>query len=248
MNLRQLYTALPLLLAATLSACAPPAEQAPPAVREMTDQEVIDRFHEIFYNGPNTWHESKWLGIETLQNPNDVWITQEIITEVAPDFIIETGARRGGSAILWAMILEQVNPDGRVITIDINDVDAASTEFDIWKERVEFRKVSSTDSDLVAELAERTRGKKVLVILDSDHREPHVYDELNAYGPMVNVGSYMIVQDSNVNGYPVLPDYGPGPMEALVRFVEESPSYEIDESRERFLFTMHPKGYLKRVQ
>ena len=64
-----------------LCACSQPA---PPS--QTSDEEVIERFHQIFYKGPNTWHKSKWLGIETLQNPNDVWITQEIIVEVAPDF------------------------------------------------------------------------------------------------------------------------------------------------------------------
>lgn len=226
----------------TLSTCTRTVE------REMSDEEVITRFHEIFYNGPNTWHESQWLGIETLQNPNDVWITQEIIVETAPDFIIETGTRRGGSACLWAMIQREVNPNGKVITIDINPPPAPVTELAIWQERVEFRHTSSVAPELVAELAERVRDKRVLVILDSDHRERHVYEELQMYGPLVHVGGYLIVQDTNVNGHPVLPDYGPGPMEALERFLSETDSYEIDRARERFLFTMHPKGYLKRIR
>jgi cephalosporin hydroxylase len=196
----------------------------------------------------DTWHESQWLGIETLQNPNDVWITQEIIVEVAPDFIIETGTRRGGSACLWAMIQREVNPEGKVITIDVNPVDEPVTRLAVWRERVEFRHTSSVDPALVAELAERVRGKKVLVILDSDHREGHVYQELQAYGPMVNVGSYLIVQDTNVNGHPVLPDYGAGPMEAVEKFLAETDAFEVDRSRERFLFTMHPRGYLKRAR
>ncbi len=112
---------------------------------------------------------------------------------------------------------------------------------------MEFRQASSTDPELVAELAERVRGKKVLVILDSDHRERHVYQELKAYGPMINKGSYLIVQDTNVNGHPVLPDYGAGPMEALHRFLGETKDFEVDSSRERFLFTMNPIGFLKRV-
>lgn len=225
-----------------LSACTRSVE------REISDEEVIVRFHKLFYNGPNTWHESKWLGIETLQNPNDVWVIQEIIVETAPDFIIETGTRHGGSACLWAMIQREVNPEGKVVTIDINPVPEAVTELDIWQERVEFRQTSSVDPELVAELAERVRDKRVLVILDSDHREPHVYNELQAYGPMVHLGGYLIVQDTNVNGHPVLPEYGPGPMEALERYLSETELYEVDRSRERFLLTMHPRGYLKRIR
>ena len=149
---------------------------------------------------------------------------------------------------MWAMIQREVNPEGKVITIDVNPVPKAVTELAIWQERVEFRETSSVDSELVAELGERVRGKKVLIILDSDHREEHVYKELRAYGPLVNVGGYLIVQDTNVNGHPVLPDYGRGPMEALHRFLSETDMYEVDTSRERFLFTMHPMGYLKRVR
>jgi cephalosporin hydroxylase len=227
--------------------CSAPSPQEP-TPREPTREEILERYHQAFYDGPNTWHESKWLGIETLQNPNDVWITQEIIVEVAPDFIIETGTRRGGSACLWAMIQREVNPEGKVITIDINPVDEPVTRLALWRERVEFRHASSVDPDLVAELAERVRGKKVLVILDSDHRENHVYQELQAYGPMVSLGSYLIAQDTNVNGHPVVPDFGPGPMEAVDRFLAETDAFEVDESRERFLFTMHPRGYLKRVK
>jgi len=218
-----------------------------PVQRELSNEEIVERFHQIFYDGPDTWHRSKWLGIETLQNPNDVWIAQEIIVEVVPDFVIETGTRHGGSACLWAMILKEVNPVGKVITIDINPVPQPVTQLAIWKERVEFHQASSVDPDLVTELAERVQGKRVLVILDSDHRENHVYQELKAYGPMVNIGSYIIVQDTNVNGHPVLPDYGAGPMEAAHRFLSETSDFEVDSSRERFLFTMHPMGYLRRV-
>ena len=212
-----------------------------------TDQETIERFHRMFYNAAETWRSSRWLDVVTWQNPNDVWIHQEIITEVKPDYIIEAGTARGGSALLWAMILAQVNPRGKVITIDIEDQVASAKEFPLWKERVEFIKGSSTDPAIVARLAERVKGQKVLAILDSDHRKPHVLNELKAYAPMVNTGSYVIVQDTNVNGHPVRPDFGPGPMEAVDEFLASNKAFMSDRARERFLFSMHPKGYLKRV-
>jgi cephalosporin hydroxylase len=244
--------------------------------QKMTDQQVIDRFHELFYNSQETWSSSKWVGVLAYQNPNDVWIHQDIISEVKPDFIIEAGTAAGGSAILWAMVLEQVNPKGKVITIDIVDqiefiksvikarnIPGASDpkfatqlikgveigqNLPIWKERVEFIKGSSTDPKIVAELGNRVKGHKVLVILDSDHSKNHVLNELNAYAPMVNVGSYLIVQDTNVNGHPVRKDFGPGPMEAVEEFLAANKQFESDVSRERLLFTMHPKGYLKRIK
>src|SRR5262245_33149365 len=220
--------------------------------QKISDQQVIDRFHELFYNSYETWPSSKWVGVPTLQNPNDVWIHQEIISEVKPDFIIEAGTAAGGSAILWAMILEQVNPKGKVITIDIMDqLDKGVKDrrkFPIWKRRVEFIKGSSTDAKIVAKLAKRVKGHKAVVILDSDHSKNHVLNELNAYAPLINVGSYLITQDTNVNGHPVYKDFGPGPMEAVQEFLATNKQFESDLSRERLLFTMHPKGYLKRIK
>jgi cephalosporin hydroxylase len=87
-----------------------------------------------------------------------------------------------------------------------------------------------------------------MVLLDSDHHAPHVLKELKAYAPLVSVGSYLIVQDTNVNGHPVLPRFGPGPGEAVGEFLAADDRFQIDRSREHLLFHMHPKGYLKRVK
>ena len=85
-----------------------------------------------------------------------------------------------------------------------------------------------------------------MVILDSDHRAPHVYDEIIAYSALVRVGDYLIVEDTNVNGHPTYPEFGPGPMEAVDRFLSENDEFAIDERCERFLMTLNPRGYLKR--
>jgi cephalosporin hydroxylase len=233
---------------ATAQAKDDTAQKSPSA----KDREIADRYHEWFYaNVESTWGGSKWLGVTAAQNPNDVWIHQEIITEVKPDFIVEAGTMSGGSALIWGMVLQQVNPQGRVITIDIDDGNLkleGAMNVPIWKERIEFIKGSSTDPKIVAELAKRVQGRKVLVILDSDHSKKHVLEELKAYSPMVPVGSYLIVQDTNINGHPVLKDFGPGPYEAVEEFLATNKQFEIDKKRERFLFTMHPNGYLKRVK
>src|SRR5208337_3409587 len=166
--------------------------------------------------------------------PNDVWMIQEIICEVRPDLIIEAGTRAGGSAAIWAMVLQQVNPNGRVITIDIKDyVPSEARDLPIIKEKVDFLLGSSTDPKIVDEIRRRTEGKKVLVILDSDHSKNHVLNEMIAYGPMVTKGSYMIVQDTNINGHPVLPDFGPGPWEALDEYLPKNEQFQPDKSRER---------------
>jgi cephalosporin hydroxylase len=99
----------------------------------------------------------------------------------------------------------------------------------------------------VAEVTRRVGGKRTIVILDSDHRRDHVLAELRAYSPLVGVGSYLIVQDTDVNGHPVMESFGPGPMEAVEAFLRGNAAFRSDRSRERLLFTLAPKGYLKRV-
>jgi len=209
---------------------------------------VADLYHQAFYESPNTWRVNKWLGILTEQNPNDVWITQEIIVETRPDFIVETGTLCGGSAALWATILEQVNPEGRVITIDILDQAQKARSLPVVQKHVDFLHGSSTAPGIVGDVRRRVEGKKVLVILDSDHSRQHVSRELAAYAPLVTVGSYLIVQDTNVNAHPVEPTFGPGPMEALEEFLAANRNFVPDRGRERLLFTMHPRGYLKRIR
>jgi cephalosporin hydroxylase len=186
--------------------------------------------------------------VRAAQIPNDVWITQEIICDVKPDVIVEAGTYMGGSAALRAMVLQQVNPNGRVITIDIKDyVPSEARDLPIVRGKVDFLLGSSTDPKIVDEIRRHTEGKKVLVILDSDHSENHVLDEMNAYGPMVTRDSYMIVQDTNINGHPVLPDCGPGPWEALDEYLPKNEQFQPAKSRERLMFTMHPRGYLRRI-
>jgi cephalosporin hydroxylase len=211
------------------------------------DAWVVDRFHQIYYDS-DIWIDNRWMGVQALQNPNDVWITQEIIHDVKPDYIIEAGTAAGGSAAAWATFLAQVNPAGRVITIDIEDQIREARNIPVWRERVDFVLGSSTAPETVAMITRRVQGKRVLVILDSDHSKDHVLAELKAYAPLVPVGSYLIVQDTNINGHPVLPEFGPGPMEAVLEFLANDTRFEADRSRERMLFTMHPMGYLKRVR
>lgn len=209
---------------------------------------VKARFARLVYEDKNALWSNRWLGIPTWQNPNDAWIIQEIISETKPDFIIEAGTFAGGSAALWATILREVNPAGRVITIDIHDSAHRARRLEVAQKMVTFVIGSSTDPKIVAEIAEQTKGKRVLVILDSDHRKDHVLKELESYAPLINVGSYIVVQDSNINGHPVWSDFGPGPMEAIQDFLKSRKDFESDHDRERLHYTTNPQGYLKRVK
>ncbi len=182
--------------------------------------------------------KNQFLGVPTFQNPLDVWIIQEIIAEVAPDFIVEAGTWHGGSAALWAVILEHVNSESRVITIDIEDQRTRKAKaLPIARRKVDFLLGSSTDPAIVAEVRRRVEGKKVLVILDSLHSKEHVAAELAAYSPLVNLGSYVIVQDML-----------PGVREAVEEFLAEDQRFRVDGERERFRVTVSQGGYLQRVR
>jgi cephalosporin hydroxylase len=88
---------------------------------------------------------------------------------------------------------------------------------------------------------------RVLVILDSDHSRDHVLEEMRMYADLVTPDSYLIVEDTNVNGHPVFPEFGPGPMEAVDAFLAERSDFIIDRSREKLLMTFNPGGYLKKA-
>ncbi len=237
-----------LLIAALLTACTRSNDSQPAPANPLDDQTIVRRFHEIWYADPATWPKNTFLGIQTLQNPMDTWVTNEILAELKPDYMIECGSWKGGSAAMWALILEQVNPAAKVLSIDIEDKMQEARKLPIVERMVEFIVSSSTDPALVAKLTERVQGKTVVVLLDSDHRKAHVLEELRRYAPLVSVGSYLIVQDSNINGHPVLPNFGPGPWEAIDEFLRGNDGFRIDRDRERLRFTFVPNGYLQRVK
>ncbi len=246
-----LFTILVLLVACTDSReVAQTASEADDRLARPRDQEVVHNFTRLFQERKHdTWRKNRWLGVPTWQNPNDVWIVQEILSEQKPDFMIETGTQFGGSAILWAMVLREVNPNARVITIDIRDATKQARNRALFRERVDFMLGSSVDREIVAEIGKRVDGKKVVVLLDSNHSRKHVLAELRAYAPMVNVGSYIIVQDGILgNVIPSPAELEEGPREAIHEFLATNDDFEIDKSRERLLHNYALDGYLKRIQ
>jgi cephalosporin hydroxylase len=114
--------------------------------------------------------------------------------------------------------------------------------------RITYLQGSSTAPDVFDRVkAMAASAQRTLVILDSDHSRDHVLAEMNLYADLVSPGSYMIVEDTNVNGHPVLPEFGPGPMEALDDFLSERSDFVIDRSKEKLLITFNPRGYLRKV-
>jgi cephalosporin hydroxylase len=202
----------------------------------------VAAFHELYYTDPGTWPDTFWMGVATQKCPLDLWIYQELLHEVRPTLIIETGTCKGGSALYLASICDILEV-GRVVTIDIEHQADRPTH-----PRITYLTGSSTAPEIAEQVRVAAVDQQVMVILDSDHSRDHVIGELRLYADLVAVGSYLIVEDTNINGHPVLPDWGPGPMEALDDFLAETDEFEIDESREKFHMTFNPRGYLRRVR
>jgi cephalosporin hydroxylase len=207
-------------------------------------KEIMRLFHEL-----PVW-ESMWFqNVRIIKNPMDLWMLQQTAYETRPDFIVETGTWQGGSALWWAQTLSGMGLDqSRVLTVDIQDLTKTASEHPLWKKHVEFFLGSSTDPKIVGKIAERVRGKRVLVNLDSDHRMEHVYNELRAYAPMVGPGGYIAVEDTHLDGIPTHPEQGPGPTAAIRRFLAEpeGKEFEQDFSREALIMTSYPGGWLRR--
>lgn len=201
----------------------------------------IKGFHKLYYySNSNTIENTYWMGIPALKCPLDLWIYQEILYETKPDVIIETGTAKGGSAMFFASICDLIGK-GEVITIDISNCD-------VCHPRITKIIENSVSDEVINRVREIVDDKTAMVILDSDHTKNHVLKEMELYSEFVSVGNYLVVEDTNINGHPVLPGWGEGPMEAVEEFLKKRKDFEVDRSREKFLLTFFPKGFLKRIE
>lgn len=201
------------------------------------------RYYNSDYSGKMTW-----LGVTMEQNPCDIQSMQEVLYDIKPDVLIEAGTFRGGSTLCYATVLSQIKPNFKIYTIDTDPHIEKASKFPIWKEHVVSLKGMSTDPSIVDKIKnEIPKGAVVLVTLDSNHSRDNVYKELQIYSQLVTPGSYLVVQDTNVNGHPVYEKFGPGPMEAVNDFLKENHDYVPDRSREKYILTYYPKGWLKRL-
>lgn len=220
-----------------------PERPADPARR------VVDDFHRLYYDLASkggTWQNTFWRGAKVEKCPMDLHTYQEIIHEVRPRLIVETGTRHGGSALFFADMLRVCDVGGSVVSIDVDPSARRPSD-----SRVNYITGDSVDKKIIQRLETLAKSSgPVMVVLDSDHSESHVYAELNAYAPLVSVGSYLVVEDTNVNGHPVLLEHGPGPAEAVEAFLrtELGRCFERDRSREKLLLTFFPGGWLKRLR
>jgi cephalosporin hydroxylase len=205
------------------------------------DRAAVSRAHDVFYES-DAWTKALWLGSQALKNPLDLWIYQELVFETRPDVIVETGTWRGGSALYLASICDLMGA-GDVVSIDIAEM---RDDYPQHPRITYLAGRSSTDPEVVAEVTERVGGRRTLIVLDSDHSQRHVEDELDAYAPLVPVGCYLVAEDSNIGQ--IRKDLSPGPLEAVDAFLARNRDFEIDREREKFLLTFNPSGFLRRVR
>jgi cephalosporin hydroxylase len=218
-----------------------------PGEKPQSREEVIAEFTKLYY-ASNVHYRTKWLGVPSLQNPCDMWVLQEIVSEIKPDFIVETGTFKGGGALFLATILRLANENGRILTVDIKPQVEQASRYAIFNDAVEVFTGSSVSEDIVKAIAKKVEGARVMVTLDSDHSKSHVLRELEIYSQFVSIGSYLVVQDTAHNGHPLPTDYeGGGPMEAVREFLAKHRNFAPDRTREKFLLTFFPQGYLKRL-
>jgi cephalosporin hydroxylase len=199
-------------------------------------------FHRLYYESSwQTWKNTRWLNVRAYKTPLDLWIYQELIVSLRPQLIVETGTAAGGSALFLATVCDAVG-SGEILSIDLEPRAGRPTH-----ERVTYLTGSSTAPETLEAVAEHAKGKSpVMVILDSDHSHDHVLAELRAYADLVTPGSYLVVEDTNLNGHPVMPDFGPGPMEALRDFLRERNDFKPDAEQEKLFLSFNPSGFLRR--
>ena len=213
-----------------------------------------------------------WMGRPIIQYPQDIMAMQEIIWNIKPDLIIETGIAHGGSLVFYASMLalldivdampqkdKKRNKKSRRkvigIDIDIREQNRIRIENHPMSNYIQMIEGSSIDDKIIYEVYQiATKYKCILVCLDSNHTYDHVISELEAYSPLVTLGSYCIVFDTIIefmpkDSFPNRPwGLGNNPMTAVSIFVKTHPEFEIDNTiSDKLLITVSPNGFLKKI-
>jgi cephalosporin hydroxylase len=197
-----------------------------------------------------------WMGIPILQYPTDLMVMQELIWQIKPDYIIETGVAFGGMTVFYANILDAIG-NGQVIGIDIEFREHnrhALRNHPLWG-RMTLVEGSSIEKKVI-DAVNLLNGKKILVSLDSNHTHDHVLQELRLYAPLVSVGSYIVVFDTAIEDFGHLDKnqdrpWGKenNPATAVAEFMKNNDEFVVDKEIEtRAGITAAPGGWLRRIK
>lgn len=216
---------------------------------------AADQFN-IVSNKEMYSYNFSWMGRPIIQYPQDMIAMQELIWEIKPDLIVETGIAHGGSLIYYASIMELIGK-GEVLGIDIDIREHNKKEIEAHPmfKRIKMIQGSAIDPNIVAEVKKHVDGKKtVMVCLDSNHTHDHVLKELEMYADFTTVGSYCVVFDTIVEDLPKGSydrpwDVGNNPKTAVFEFLKTNDNFVIDKQIDnKLLISVAPDGYLKRVK
>jgi cephalosporin hydroxylase len=197
-----------------------------------------------------------WMGRPIIQYPQDMIAMQELIWEIKPDIIVETGIAHGGSLIYYASIMELIGK-GEVLGIDIDIREHNKKEIEAHPmfKRIKMIQGSAIDQSTIEQVKKYVAGKKtVMVCLDSNHTHDHVLEELRLYADFTTVGSYCVVFDTIVEDLPKGSydrpwDVGNNPKTAVFEFLKTNDNFVIDKAIDnKLLISVAPDGYLKRVK
>lgn len=188
-------------------------------------------------------HRSSWAGVPMFKAPVDAWTYQELVFELLPDVVVEIGTGVGGTALYLAHLMGLAE-HGEVVTVEKHPhrVHPSVRAHD----RVTVLEGAALEvADRVGELT--AGAATVLIIDDSSHTYEHTLGVCETYGELVTPGSYLIVEDT-IFGHGFDDGPSPGPAEAVEEFLRRTDRFEIDRSREPFVLTWNPRGFLRRVR
>jgi len=203
-------------------------------------------------------HQTNWMGEPILNIAQDVLAIQEIIYFSKPEYIIEIGVAWGGSLLFYSNLLNLIKGK-KVIGIDIYI--PKNLKDRIFKDKKNTKNIilmqaDSTSEDTLKKIMKIIKNsKKVMVILDSNHTEEHVLQELNLYSPLVSKGNYLICCDTLINYIPQPKNrprpWGPtnNPATALKKFFSRNKRFVVDKKIEnKLLLSSNFGGYLKAIK